>query len=162
MLRDATPTDWPAVLALNEDSVAVLSPLDEARLSKLAAASCYFKVWEHESKVAAFLLAFRKGADYDSVNFRWFDSRPGDFVYIDRIVIAPSARGQGLAHAFYDDLESFARAHHINRVTAEIDIVPPNPVSLAFHDARGFREIGQQPLAGGKTVSLREAVLVQS
>jgi len=34
-LRDATPADFPAILALNEASVAVLSPLDGPRLARL-------------------------------------------------------------------------------------------------------------------------------
>ncbi len=157
MLRDATQEDWPTILALNEESVAVLSPMDEARLAQLAPSTCYFRVFEKEGAVVAFLMAFRKGADYDSVNFRWFDSRPGDFVYIDRIAVAAKARGQRLGHLFYDDLERFARAQGVNRLVSEIDIRPPNPASLAFHDARGFVEVGQQDLrCGAKTVSLRE------
>ncbi len=157
MLRDATQEDWPTVLALNEGSVAVLSPMDEARLARLAPNTCYFRVFENEGSVAAFLMAFRKGANYDSVNFRWFDTRPGDFVYIDRIVVTPEARGLRLGHALYDDLEAFACARGVGRLVSEIDIRPPNPVSLAFHDARGFVEVGQQDLrCGAKTVSLRE------
>lgn len=35
MLRDATPADFPAILALNQAFVAVLSPLDGARLAHL-------------------------------------------------------------------------------------------------------------------------------
>jgi predicted GNAT superfamily acetyltransferase len=43
-------------------------------------------------------------------------------------------------------------------VTAEIDIEPPNPVSLKFHERFGFKEVGKQAVAGGKKiVSLQAA-----
>ena len=43
-------------------------------------------------------------------------------------------------------------------VTREFDIEPPNPVSAGLHAKFGFREVGQQPVAGGKmAVSLQVA-----
>jgi predicted GNAT superfamily acetyltransferase len=50
-----------------------------------------------ERTIAAFLLAFREGAGYDSVNYRWFAQRYERFLYVDRVVVAPAARGQGAA-----------------------------------------------------------------
>jgi len=42
--------------------------------------------------------------------------------------------------------------------TCEFDIEPPNPVSASLHAKFGFREVGQQPVAGGKmAVSLQVA-----
>jgi predicted GNAT superfamily acetyltransferase len=43
-VRDAEKSDWPAILALNAESVHFLSPLDEARLTQLAKAACYLRV----------------------------------------------------------------------------------------------------------------------
>src|SRR5476649_2671284 len=82
MLRDATPSDWPAILALNQGDVHFLSPLDEARLTQLAAAACYLRVVEEQGTVAAFLLGFAQGAEYDSPNYRWFDARYDTFLYV--------------------------------------------------------------------------------
>jgi predicted GNAT superfamily acetyltransferase len=109
-VRDAEKSDWPAILALNAESVHFLSPLDEARLTQLAKAACYLRVVEEDGKFAAFLMGFRKGADYDSPNFLWFDALEGDFVYVDRVVVSPEFRGRKLADCLYDDFESFARA----------------------------------------------------
>ncbi len=160
-IRDAKQEDYPSILALNAGSVHFLSPMDEARLSCLARAACYFRVIEKGNQVAAFLMAFRKGADYDSPNFLWFEKHLDDFVYIDRIVIHAEFRGQGLAKIFYRDVEKIASSLHVSRLTCEIDIDPPNPISLAFHDGWGFREVGQQALYDGrKTVSLREKLLL--
>jgi hypothetical protein len=153
MIRDAARADWPAILSLNEDSVHFLSPMDEARLAQLAAAACYLCVIEDSGKIAAFLMAFRKGDAYDGTNFAWFGERYDDFLYVDRVVVAPDFRGLKLADRFYDDLEAFARARGVSRITCEVNAEPPNPVSLRFHERRGFREVGQVPYAG-KTVAM--------
>jgi predicted GNAT superfamily acetyltransferase len=159
MIRDAARADWPVVLALNAESVAALSPLDEARLAKLAAAACYFRIIEQNRGIAAFLLGFRKGADYDSPNFLWFDRSFDDFVYVDRVVVAPAFRGQRLADGMYNDFEAFARDRGVSRVTCEVNVEPPNPVSLSFHARRGFREIGRLPYGEAKIVALLERTL---
>ena len=159
MLRNADLPDWPAILALNETSVAQLSPMDEPRLAQLARAACYFRVVEEGGVVAAFLLGFRKGADYDSPNFLWFDERYDDFVYVDRVVVDAAFRGQGLADRLYDDFETYARRLGVARVTCEVNVEPPNPVSLRFHARRGFREVGRIPYGPAKVVSLLERSL---
>ena len=153
MIRDAVKSDGPAILALNEAFVHFLSRMDEALLAKFARAASYLRVIEQDGAVAAFLLAFRKGDDYAGVNFAWFTARYDDFLYVDRVVVAPEFRGRKLADLFYDDLEGFARSHGISRITCEVNAEPPNPVSLRFHERRGFREVGQVPYAG-KTVAM--------
>jgi predicted GNAT superfamily acetyltransferase len=101
-----------------------------------------------DGQVAAFLMGFRKGDDYDGVNFVWFARRYSDFVYVDRIVVAPDFRGRKLADRLYDDFESFARARAIPHLTCEVNVEPPNPVSLRFHARRGFQEVGREAYAG--------------
>ena len=39
------------------------------------------------------------GLDYASENYRWFSARSSDFLYIDRIVLAPRVQGLGLGGA---------------------------------------------------------------
>lgn len=148
LLRPATPDDFPAILALNARDVAVLSPLDPARLAHLHAQAASHTVVEAGGTVAAFLLAFREDADYDSPNFRWFQRALPRFLYIDRIVVAPEHRGRGLGRRLYEDLEARARGQ-VPHLACEVDTEPPNPVSLAFHAALGFQETGAQTLAGG-------------
>ena len=43
-IRDATPGDFAAILALNDESVHVLSPLDAQRLAALHRSAAYHKV----------------------------------------------------------------------------------------------------------------------
>ena len=102
----------------------------------------------------AFLLAFDQDADYDSPNFMWFRDRYKRFVYVDRIVVAPSARGRGYARQLYTDLfEQASRTGH-TRVVCEVNADPPNPASDAFHAALGFTAVGSAAIHGGsKTVT---------
>ena len=155
ILRDATRADWPAILALNAESVHFLSPLDIHRLAELAAAAFYLRVAQGEGgAVAGVLLGFGKGAAYDSPNYRWFDARYDAFAYIDRVVVAPAFRGQGVADRLYDDFEKFARARGLTSLVCEVNVEPPNPVSLAFHTRRGFAEVGRQPYGEAKVVAM--------
>lgn len=144
----AHPTS--ALLALNNAHAAELSLLDADRMARLierAFLAC--RIGEAD----ALLLAFDQAADYDSPNFLWFRDRYDRFVYVDRIVVSPAARGRGHARRLYDRLFDAARAAGHARVLCEVNADPPNPASDAFHAALGFVEVGAAHLAGrGKTV----------
>ncbi len=156
LIRNATPADFPAILALNLENVHFLSPMDAARLAHLHANSAYHRVLVESNAVIGFLLALREGAQYDSVNYQWFARQYDEFLYIDRIALAHAAQGQGSARALYDDLFSFARISGVGRVACEFDVAPPNPKSERFHRSFAFKEVGTQRVAGGtKSVSLQ-------
>jgi predicted GNAT superfamily acetyltransferase len=161
MIRAATPDDFAAILALNAQSVHFLSPLDAARLSHLHAQAAYHRVIESNGTIAAFLLAFREGADYDSPNYRWFAQRYAQFLYIDRVVVASAAQGTGVGIQLYKDIAAFAAAAGIASLTCEYDLDPPNPVSARLHERFGFREVGRQQVGVTKTkqVSLQLCTL---
>lgn len=154
-LVDAAPQHMGAVLRLNEEFVQFLSPLDAEGLADLAYASGYFRVFEKDGEVMAFLIAFFPGANYDSPNYRWFDEQDADFAYIDRIVVSKDARGLSLGTKLYDDLCDHARLNGLKRLTCEYNVKPMNEGSAKFHERYGFNEIGQQELTGGKVVSLQ-------
>lgn len=155
-LRDAAGSDLPAILALNQGAMPHVSSLSAEALAHLAAQSPYLRVGEAGGEIVAFLLALEPGADYASMNFRWFRDRYPSFVYVDRVVIGAAARRRGLGRRFYADLEEFARRRGAPRITLEVNLRPANPGSLAFHQAMGFREVGTQDTEGGtKTVSLQ-------
>lgn len=99
-----------------------------------------------------FLIGMDQSADYHSPNFLWFKARFDSFAYIDRIVIAATAHGRGLGRALYERIFADAQAAGFERIVAEVNAVPPNPTSLAFHERLGFAAIGEQVFDGGKTV----------
>jgi predicted GNAT superfamily acetyltransferase len=139
-----------AMLALNNAHAQELSWLDAARLQQLVTHAFLARRAGH---LDAFLLAFDQDAPYDSPNFLWFRARYPRFVYIDRIAVAPSARGRGIARLLYCDLFEEAHRRGHQDVVCEVNLAPPNPASDAFHAALGFVEVGRASIhAGRKTV----------
>jgi len=135
-----------ALLALNNEHARDLSWLDAPRLRQLVEQSFLAR---RIGTLEAFLLAFDQSARYDSPNFLWFCARFPRFVYVDRIVVAPSARGRGYARRLYDDLFMHAVDAGHDRVVCEVNTQPPNPASDAFHAALGFVEVGAASVYDG-------------
>lgn len=142
------------LLALNNAHATELSPLTLDRFSQLIGQSFYAAAI---GEADALLLTFDQSAVYDSPNFLWFRSHfaaeqapPGtrvehnaNFVYVDRVVTAPAARGRGYARALYADLLARAKSAGHTRIVCEVNFDPPNPASDAFHASLGFHEIGR-------------------
>lgn len=160
ILREATEADYPAILEMNAESVHFLSPMDLNRLKHLHSQAERLWVAETEGETAAFLLALTAGKDYDSENYAWFSSHYPAFLYIDRVVVSVKHQGVGAGRALYQAVLAHAGAIGVPVITAEIDINPPNPGSLAFHEGFGFTEVGRQSVAGGKkVVSLQQRLV---
>lgn len=141
-LRRITPTDHKQVLALNDSNVEALAPMDEARLVELEGLADRFDVIDVDGEFGGFVITFGPGSSYDSENYRWFAERhDGHFYYLDRIVLEGGHRRQGLGTFVYDELEKVARRY--GRLALEVNVVPRNDVSLAFHDRRGYVEVGR-------------------
>lgn len=146
--------DLPRLLALNNAHATELSWLAPQRLAQLVDRAFLARTI---GDAEAFLLAFDQDADYDSPNFLWFRARYDRFVYVDRIVVAPAARGRGHARRLYDELFAKVLDAGHERIVCEINTQPPNAASDAFHAALGFIEIGAASIHGGaKTVRYLE------
>ena len=154
-IRDYRQTDETAVLALNQNSVSQLSPMDAARLQQLQQQASVFWVVEKQQQVVAFVLGFRESVEYDSVNYQWFCQHQDQFLYIDRIVVDEAARSMRIGQRLYQCLEQWAADKAVPRLVAEINLLPPNPGSFNFHRKQGFVEIGQLQIDAHKRVSLQ-------
>lgn len=162
LIRHAMKEDAGQISALNDVFVAVTSPMNEARFLHLLALSGYCVVAEVDSTVVGFVIAMRSGAPYDNDNYRWFDTRLSEMVYVDRIVLARDSRGRGIAAQLYEHLGELAIADGCCVMTAEMDLDPPNTHSLHFHKKRGFVEQGRRVLEGGKTVSMQSCPILSN
>jgi len=140
-LRPLRPTDVADVLILNEENVTALAPMDEARLHQLRAIADRFDVLEVDGSFAGFVITFVSGVDYDSENYRWFSDRRDRFYYLDRIVLHEGFRRRGLGGFVYDEVERVAAPY--GRLDLEVNLIPRNDGSLAFHARRGYVEVGQ-------------------
>lgn len=141
-LRPVTVQDLDHVLELNERNVEALAPIDRGRLVELRGSADRFDVVDVGGEFAGFVVTFAAGTSYDSDNYRWFTDRYADrFYYLDRIVLDDRFRRQGLGTFVYDAVEDVAARY--DRLTLEVNLLPRNDISLAFHERRGFVEVGR-------------------
>ncbi len=141
-LRPVEEADLQAVSALNEAHVPEVAAADAERMSYLRRLADRFDVIEVDAAVAGLVVTFTAGAPYDSANYRWFSERYGDALYyLDRVVVDASVRRRGVAGRVYDELESVAAPY--GRMALEVNLVPRNDGSLAFHAQRGYEEVGR-------------------
>jgi predicted GNAT superfamily acetyltransferase len=158
-MRVIRDTDAEEVATLNENAVPAVNSLtvDDVR-DLLAKCDVAVVATNHQGVIQAFLLSLGPGMDYYSENYQWFEARGVRHQYIDRIVVAPSARGTGVGRALYESVFERARERGANEVTCEVNVEPPNPGSLAFHDRLGFRPLAEQDTKDG---SVRVALLAR-
>lgn len=141
--------DFDRVLELNNRHAVELSWLDRAGLEHLVSHACYAR---RTTDSSAFLITINSDAAHGELNFGWFREQFSDFIYADRVVVAPGARGRGLARGLYTDLFAHAALWRRKIICCEVNADPPNPISDAFHQSLGFRIVGEALIPSGKTV----------
>ncbi len=154
-LRDALHEDLDDVLALNEANVPAVGDVGIEKMRWFCEHAHYFRIAVADDRLAAFLIGLRPGTSYESSNYRWFCQNYDDFAYVDRIAVSEHARRFGLASRLYDDFA--AAMSEVEIMTCEVNIFPPNPSSMHFHERMGFRQVGTidyEP--GAKAVALME------
>ena len=155
-LRAYRSDDLADVHAVNQGEVPAVGDETIEGLGLIADESVIALVAEEEGALAGFCLVLAPGADYDSGNYRWFSERYDDFVYLDRVAIAPPFQRRGLGRAMYAEVERLAaeRCPGATDFTLEVNLRPRNDTSLAFHAHLGFAEVGQRETGYGALVSL--------
>ncbi len=143
LLRPITTEDIDDVLALNHRNVVKLAPLDAPRLDEIRGWADRVDVVVVDDRFAGFVVTFQAGTPYDSDKYEFFSDRFGDdFYYLDRIVLHEDFRRRGLGSFVYDEVEQTAREESA-RMALEVNLVPRNDASLAFHQGRGYVEVGR-------------------
>ncbi|MFN7684465.1 MAG: GNAT family N-acetyltransferase [Oligoflexia bacterium] len=141
-----------ALHALNQSEVPHVGDLDFETFEKLVL-SVAQHVWvarSSASEILGFIVVMNEDAPYSSVNFQWFKARYDRFLYVDRLAVAKGARKQGVGRLMVERVIEQARFERRDFVTCEVNVVPPNPDSMAFHTTLGFLAIGEQDTEGGK------------
>ncbi len=141
--------DLPHIHNLNQDALPAVSSITLNDMTQFLEMADYFRIIRVKTNIAGFLLALAPGKDYHSPNYKWFEKKYSQFMYIDRIVIDPSFQGMGLGRAFYDDLKIFSQ-RYTPIITCEVNLKPKNEGSLLFHKKYGFEQMGTQETDGRK------------
>jgi len=152
-----SPEHLDQVLTINNSNVPAVSELTASELEFLVEHSLDALIVTNSAgnEVWAFCLTFLPGVPYTSPNYRWFSDRYDHFVYLDRIAVASQYQNNGCGTALYGAVEhSMIHDHSSSLLTCEVNIQPPNPGSLRFHQRLGFDEVGQLESKPGLIVSM--------
>ena len=154
--RNIEIADLPLVLEINNANTPGVSELTMAELeSDLNNSLHAFAIDNEHDEVCAFCITFAPGAPDAGTNHQWFAERYESFVYLDRIAIDSNHQNRGLGALLYQSVEQHMlnSAEH-SLLCCEVNLEPPNPGSLRFHQRIGFTEVGQQSFDTEYTVSL--------
>jgi len=141
--------DLPHIHNLNQHALPAVSSITLNDMTQFLKMADYFRVIKVKTNIAGFLIALVPGKNYHSPNYKWFEKKYSQFMYVDRIVIDPSFQNKGLGLAFYDDLKIFCQGY-APIITCEVNLKPKNDGSLIFHKKYGFKQVGTQETEGGK------------
>ena len=89
------------------------------------------------------LLAFGPATLLRGPNHGWMRAHHPRAAYVDRVVVAAEAQGQGLGRVLYAALAGRLAAAGLDAIGCEVNLDPPNPESLAFHRRLGFAPVGE-------------------
>lgn len=146
-IRPYATRDLSHLYAINQASVPGVGHEDDAAgLARwIDISTCLVAVNEQDKPLGFITLIAPGTLAYESENLRWFEryqaGREASLIYVDRIAIAPEARGQHLGeHLYTAAFDAFADTDEIG---CEVNITPPNPGSHRFHQRLGFHEVGR-------------------
>lgn len=143
VLRDIEAADLDWLLALNNASVPHVNHMERDGLAHILDLASYARAVFKDDKPAGALIALWPGTGYASSYYRWFNEHHTGFLYIDRVMIDATTRKGGHGRRLYEDIERFARNSGAKALACEVNSEPPNPISMRFHEALGFRPLGE-------------------
>jgi predicted GNAT superfamily acetyltransferase len=155
IVRNIVSADVTRVLEINNANTPGVSELTMIELATDLKNSLHALVIDNEhGEVCAFCITFDPNAPDAGTNHQWFAERYKSFVYLDRIAIDSSHQNRGLGALLYQSVEQLMldSAEH-SLLCCEVNLEPPNPGSLRFHQRIGFTEVGQHTPQQDYTVS---------
>ncbi len=169
VIRSYRPDDLAAVHAINQAEVPAVGEVTAEALAQIASQSCVALTAEvtggdddddaaagEAPVIAGFTFVLPPRVDYGSPNYAWFGERYDEFIYLDRVAVAPKFQRRGIGRLIYEEVQRRgAEEWPTARVLAlEVNLAPRNDSSLAFHRSLGFVEVGQREGSDSKVVSM--------
>jgi predicted GNAT superfamily acetyltransferase len=135
VIRDIEEADLAAVLAMNNAHAAEVNALTAAELAALVRVAVRARIVEGR---LGFLIGFSEQTPAQGPNHGWFVTRGTPFLYVDRVVVAATARGRHEPRWQSDVLEAVDAGRPL---VCEVNV--ENAPSLAFHARLGFVACGE-------------------
>jgi predicted GNAT superfamily acetyltransferase len=134
-------SDLEEIWNINQENIPEVGDVPNLdRLKKLIDWSSHLIV-VRDYDISGFIILMREGQNYDSLNYKFFNSQSFPFLYVDRIAIKDGHRRKGLGRMIYEKTIDIAKDLDVS-TCCEVNTIPRNDPSLAFHDTFGFREVG--------------------
>ena len=149
-------SDLDQIWSINQENIPEVGNVANLeRLNQLIDWSSHILV-VREQEIAGFIILMRENQNYDSLNYDFFNSQNYPFLYVDRIAIKEGHRRQGLGKMIYE--KTIDIANDLNLPTCcEVNTIPRNGPSLAFHDNFGFKEVGTKDYDDHSVVYLKKS-----
>jgi len=149
-------SDLDQIWSINQENIPEVGNVANLeRLNQLINWSSHVLV-VREQEIAGFIILMRENQNYDSLNYDFFNSQNYPFLYVDRIAIKEGHRRQGLGKMIYE--KTIDIANDLNLPTCcEVNTIPRNGPSLAFHDNFGFKEVGAKDYDDHSVVYLKKS-----
>ena len=149
-------SDLDQIWSINQENIPEVGNVANLeRLNQLIDWSSHVLV-VREQEIAGFIILMRENQNYDSLNYDFFNSQNYPFLYVDRIAIKEGHRRQGLGKMIYEKTNDIA--NDLNLPTCcEVNTIPRNGPSLAFHDNFGFKEVGTKDYDDHSVVYLKKS-----
>ena len=161
-VRNIEIADFARVLEINNANTPGVSELTMSELETDIENCLHALAIDNEhGEVCAFCITFAPDAPDAGANHRWFAERYESFVYLDRIAIDSTHQNLGLGALLYQTVEQrmLDSAEH-SLLCCEVNLEPPNPGSLRFHQRIGFTEVGRHSPQQGYVVSLLRKIIL--
>ena len=138
---------------LNTPEVGSLDSIEHLKYLLTVASKNFFVLLDNE--IIGFIVCFREGSSYSSLNYKFFSENETKFLYIDRVVIKDAYRRKGIGLNLYQYIESIAMEKNIP-LCCEVNTKPLNKISIDFHTNFGFKEIGNYDSGTGSVAYFKK------
>lgn len=157
-IRDATPDDLPAILAIHNDAILNSLSIWQYEAVPLANREAWFA--ERRAKGFPVLVAEIDGALAGYASYGGFRTGAGyDGTVENSVYVRKDLRGRGVARPLMEALIGHARENGRLVMVAAVGL--PNDASLALHRRLGFEDVGTLKRIGWKNEMRLDLALLQ-
>ena len=140
-IRNLAPANIEAIWAINEQGLPGTGRVSEQEISDLLQFSSLSVGVFDGNELLGFVICLPPRTRYGSLNYQWFNDHYNAFVYVDRIAVSTLQRNQGVGTKLYDAVVAYSKEGKIP-IAAEVNLNPPNPGSIRFHERFNFEQVG--------------------
>tara|TARA_B100001778_G_C18426922_1_gene555942 strand:+ start:354 stop:827 length:474 start_codon:yes stop_codon:yes gene_type:complete len=141
-IRALQISDSSSIWEINEQGLPGTGKVSEQEILDLLNYSSLSIGLFDSNSLLGFVICLPPKTAYGSLNYLWFNERYDDFLYVDRIAVSTANRDQKIGSKLYQAVIDTASKLGVP-IAAEVNLRPPNPDSVRFHQRHGFTEIGQ-------------------